>query len=134
VRATLHTVNAAKTVERVVEVFPAGEQGMVRNALASTLRVVISQILFKRTDQRGRCAAVETLVCTPAVANLICEGNTYQIPSALQTGKKFGMKKLDDSIYELLQKRWISPDDAYDGAQDKTRFAPMLKTARDELA
>ena len=133
VLATLHTVNAAKTVERVVEVFPAGEQGMVRNALASTLRVVISQILFKRVDQRGRCAAVETLVCTPAVANLIREGNAYQIPSALQTGKKFGMKTLDDSIYELVQKRWISPDDAYDNAQDKSRFTPMLKTARDEL-
>jgi twitching motility protein PilT len=133
VLGTLHTVTASKTVERVLEVFPSGDQAMIRNSLAATLRVVVSQLLFKRADQPGRCAAFETLVCTSAVVNLIREGNTYQIPSALQTGKKFGMKSLEDSIWELVQKKWITPEEAYEKAFDKPRFAPLLKTPPEEL-
>jgi twitching motility protein PilT len=133
VLGTLHTVNAAKTVERVLEVFPAGEQAMIRNSLSGTLRIVVAQTLFKRMGGRGRCAAYETLVCTPAVANLIREGNTYQIQSALQTGKKFGMKTLDDAIYELVTKRLVSPEEAYEKALEKSRFAQLLKTPPDDL-
>ncbi len=125
--ATLHTLNASKTVDRVIEIFPASQQAQVRSTLADALRAVVSQTLFKRQDVKGRVAALEILICTPAVRNLIREGKTYQIPSALQTGKKFGMQSLDDAIMELLKRTWISPEDAYNNSMEKERFAPFLK-------
>ena len=131
---TLHTSSAPKTIDRVIEVFPAEEQAQIRNSLSSGLRLVVAQNLFKRIDKRGRIAALEILVCTPAVANLIREGKTHQIPSALQTGKKFGMQTLDDAIMEHLVAKRISPEDAYDKGIDKTKFLSFLKTAPDELS
>ncbi len=125
--ATLHTLNAAKTVDRVVEIFPANQQSQVRSTLADSLRAVVSQTLFKRADIKGRVAALEILICTPAVRNLIREAKTYQIPSAMQTGKKYGMQTLDDAILEILQKGWINPDDAYSHAIDKSKFLPFLR-------
>ena len=86
---TLHTTSAAKTIDRVIEVFPAEEQAQVRNGLSTGLKVVVAQNLFKRVDKKGRCAALEILVCTAAVGNLIREGKTVQIPSAIQTGKQY---------------------------------------------
>jgi twitching motility protein PilT len=130
---TLHTTNAAKTIDRVIEVFPAEEQAQVRNGLSTGLKVVVAQNLFKRVDKKGRCAALEILVCTAAVGNLIREGKTVQIPSAIQTGKQFGMQTLDDAIMGVLQKGWISPDEAYDKCIDKNKFRPLLKTQPDEL-
>lgn len=87
---TLHTENAAKTVDRVIEVFPHQEQAQIRNTLSTALRVVVAQNLFKRADQKGRCAALEILVCTSAVANLIRDAKTFQIASVMQTGKEIG--------------------------------------------
>jgi twitching motility protein PilT len=130
---TLHTTSAAKTIDRVIEVFPAEEQAQVRNSLSTGLKVVVAQNLFKRIDKRGRCAALEILVCTAAVGNLIREGKTVQIPSAIQTGKQYGMQTLDDAIMAVLQKGWISPEEAYDKAIDKSKFRPLLKTPPDEL-
>jgi twitching motility protein PilT len=130
---TLHTTSAAKTIDRVIEVFPAEEQAQVRNSLSTGLKVVVAQNLFKRIDKRGRCAALEILVCTAAVGNLIREGKTVQIPSAIQTGKQYGMQTLDDAIMGVLQKGWISAEEAYDKSTDKSKFRPMLKTAPDEL-
>ena len=130
---TLHTTSAAKTIDRVIEVFPAEEQAQVRNGLSTGLKVVVAQNLFKRVDKKGRCAALEILVCTAAVGNLIREGKTVQIPSAIQTGKQFGMVTLDDAIMGVLQKGWISPDEAYDKCIDKSKFRPLLKTPPDEL-
>ena len=130
---TLHTTSAAKTIDRVIEVFPAEEQAQVRNGLSTGLKVVVAQNLFKRVDKKGRCAALEILVCTAAVGNLIREGKTVQIPSAIQTGKQYGMQTLDDAIMGVLQKGWISPDEAYDKCIDKTKFRPLLKTPPDEL-
>jgi twitching motility protein PilT len=130
---TLHTTSAAKTIDRVIEVFPAEEQAQVRNSLSTGLKVVVAQNLFKRIDKRGRCAALEILVCTAAVGNLIREGKTVQIPSAIQTGKQYGMQTLDDAIMAVLQKGWISPDEAYDKCMDKSKFRPLLKTPPDEL-
>ena len=130
---TLHTTSAAKTIDRVIEVFPAEEQAQVRNGLSTGLKVVVAQNLFKRVDKKGRCAALEILVCTAAVGNLIREGKTVQIPSAIQTGKQFGMQTLDDAIMGVLQKGWISPDEAYDKCIDKAKFKPLLKTPPDEL-
>jgi twitching motility protein PilT len=130
---TLHTTSAAKTIDRIIEVFPAEEQAQVRNGLSTGLKVVVAQNLFKRVDKKGRCAALEILVCTAAVGNLIREGKTVQIPSAIQTGKQFGMQTLDDAIMGVLQKGWISPEEAYDKCIDKAKFKPLLKTPPDEL-
>ncbi|MDP2646652.1 MAG: type IV pilus twitching motility protein PilT [Desulfobacterales bacterium] len=125
---TLHTTSAPKTVDRIVEVFPASEQAQIRSTLADGLRAVIAQVLFKRVDTKGRCAAMEILIATPAVRNLIRESKTHQIPSMIQTGKKYGMQLLDDAIMDLYNKGWISPDEAYAKANDKSRFRPFLKT------
>ena len=125
---TLHTTSAAKTVDRVIEVFPASEQQQIRSTLADGLRAVVAQVLFKRVDKKGRCAALEILIANSAVRNLIRESKTFQIPSMIQTGKKYGMQLLDDAVNELLTKGWISPDEAYAKANDKTRFRPFLKT------
>ena len=130
--ATLHTTNAAKTVDRIIEVFPHEEQGQIRSALSTSLKLVVAQTLFKRVDKRGRCAALEIMVVTPAVANLIRENKTFQIPSALQVGKQFGMQTLDDAIMEVLQKKWIGAEEAYNKCIDKAKFKPFLKSAPDE--
>jgi len=124
---TLHTINAMKTVDRVIEIFPASQQGQVRSTLADALRAVISQTLFKRTDKKGRVAALEILICTPAVRNLIREGKTYQLASVMQTGKKYGMQTLDDAIMDLLKSRKISAEDAYIHCSDKANFIKFLK-------
>jgi len=124
---TLHTLNASKTVDRVIEIFPAEQQTQVRSTLADALRAVVSQTLFKRIDVKGRCAALEILLCTPAVRNLIREAKTYQLPSAMQTGKKYGMQTLDDAIMEYVMKKKISAEAAYTHAIDKSKFIPFLK-------
>ena len=124
---TLHTTSAAKTVDRVVEVFPTSQQEQMRNTLADGLRAVVAQNLFKRIDKKGRCAALEIMIATPAVRNLIREGKTFQIPSMIQTGKKYGMQTLDDAIMGFMNKKMISPDDAYAKANDKSKFLPFLK-------
>jgi len=124
---TLHTLNANKTVDRIIEIFPANQQAQVRSTLADALKAVISQTMFKRIDKRGRCVALEILICTPAVRNLIREGKTYQIPSAMQTGKRFGMQTLDDAIADLLNGGFISGEDAYLNAIDKSKFVAYLK-------
>ncbi|MDQ5984808.1 MAG: Twitching mobility protein [Syntrophus sp. SKADARSKE-3] len=125
---TLHTTSAAKTVDRVIEVFPASEQQQIRSTLADGLRAVVAQVLFKRVDKKGRCAALEILIANTAVRNLIRESKTFQIPSMIQTGKKYGMQLLDDAVADLLNKGWIGPDEAYAKANDKQRFRPFLKT------
>jgi twitching motility protein PilT len=125
--STLHTSSAAKTIDRIIEVFPAEEQGQIRSSLADGIRAIISQTLFKRVDRKGRCAALEILIANSAVRNLIRESKTFQIPSMIQTGKKYGMQLLDDAIMDLYNKGWISADDAYSKANDKTKFRPLLK-------
>ncbi|MDH3359791.1 MAG: type IV pilus twitching motility protein PilT [Desulfobulbaceae bacterium] len=125
---TLHTLNAMKTVDRIIEIFPSNQQEQVRSTLADSLKAVVSQNLFKRVDIKGRCAALEILIATPAVRNLIREGKTYQIASSMQTGKKYGMQTLDDAILEVLEKGWISPDDAYINCIEKAKFVTYLKT------
>jgi twitching motility protein PilT len=125
---TLHTSSAAKTIDRVIDVFPSHQQAQIRTTLSESLKGVVAQNLFKRIDKKGRMAVLEILVCTPAVANLVREGKTFQIPSAIQTGKKFGMQSLDDAILDALQSRKISEVDAYDKALVKDRFIQFLKT------
>jgi twitching motility protein PilT len=125
---TLHTTSAAKTVDRIIEVFPSSEQAQIRSTLADGIRAVLAQVLFKRVDKKGRCAALEIMIATPAVRNLIRESKTFQIPSMIQTGKKYGMQLLDDAIMDLYGRGWIGADEAYMKANDKSRFRAMLKT------
>ncbi len=127
--ATVHTTSAAKTVDRIIEVFPAHEQLQIRSTLADGLRAIISQILFKRIDLKGRCVALEILIATPAVRNLVRESKTFQIPSTIQTGRKYGMQLMDDGIMDLYNRGWISADEAYMKCNEKTRFRPFLKYA-----
>jgi len=126
--STLHTTSAAKTVDRIIEVFPPGEQTQIRSTLADGIRAVISQTLLKRIDRPGRVAALEVMIATPAVRNLIREAKTYQLPSMIQTGKKYGMQLLDDAIMDLLNGGIVSADDAYQRSNDKARFRPYLRT------
>jgi len=125
--STLHTSSAYKSVDRVIEVFPSQEQPLIRSTLADGLRAVVAQTLFKRIDRKGRVAALEILIANPAVRNLIREGKTHQIPSMIQTGKKYGMILLDDSIMNLFKKGIISADEAYAKSNEKGRFRAMLK-------
>ena len=126
---TLHTSSAPKTVDRIIEVFPSSEQAQIRSTLSDGLRAVVAQVLFKRADKSGRCAALEILIANPAVRNLIRESKTHQIPSMIQTGKKYGMQLLDDAIMDLVNKGWITGDDAYIKANDKARFRSFCQNA-----
>jgi twitching motility protein PilT len=123
---TLHTQSAAKTVDRIIDVFPANQQEQIRSTLSDSLKAVVAQTLFKRIDVKGRCAALEILICTAACANLIRENKTFQIPSVIQTGRKYGMQSLDNAIEDLLKRGWISADEAYSRCIDKAKFAPYL--------
>jgi twitching motility protein PilT len=117
--ATLHTTSASQTVDRIIEMFPEAQQAQIRSNLADGIRAVVAQTLFKRQDRAGRVAAVEIMIATPAVRNLIRESKTFQIPSAMQTGHKYGMQTLDDSIMTLLEKKIISAEDAYTRSNDR---------------
>jgi len=124
--STLHTINAAKTVDRIIEVFPEDAQAQVRASLAEGLRAVVSQTLFKRIDKPGRVAAQEILMGIPSVRNLIREGKTHQIPSVLQTGREAGMQTLDDEICRLVETRVISPGDGLTQAQNKEKVQAVI--------
>ncbi|MGM0508973.1 MAG: type IV pilus twitching motility protein PilT [Fusobacteriota bacterium] len=109
--ATLHTNDAAQTIDRIVDVFPEVQQAQVRMQLSTVLKGVISQQLIPRVGKKGRALACEILVGTPAISNLIREGKTPQIYSMIETGKRFGMRSMDTSLKELYQKRFISRDE-----------------------
>lgn len=122
---TLHTTTAASTVDRIIDQFPADRQQQVRVMLSESLRGVIAQTLLPKKGG-GRIAALEVLIITPAISNLIREGKTFQIPSAMQTGKSHGMVMLNDSLFDLVKKGIVEPRDAYIKAVDKTNFETML--------
>jgi twitching motility protein PilT len=124
---TLHTQSAAKTVDRIIDVFPAEQQNKIRTTLSESLRGVVSQTLFKRKDKKGRIAAMEILVFTTAIANLVREGKTHQIPGMIQVGKRLGNQTMDDSILDLLKAGKISEEEAYEKCFEKKRFRPFLK-------
>jgi twitching motility protein PilT len=119
---TLHTNNAPKTVDRIIDVFPGDLQDQVRAMLSESLRGVIAQQLLRKKGGAGRVAAHEILVGTPAVGNLIREGKTFQIPSIIQTGKKDGMVQMDQSIMSFLMAGTIDAEEAYAKAMDKNLF------------
>ncbi len=123
---TLHTNNAAKTMDRIISVFPAGEQEGIRNILGDTIRGVVAQQLLPKIGG-GRVAALEILFASPAIGNMIREGKTPQITSAIQTGVKEGMIDMDSSIRKLYNEKKVSARAAYDKAIDKESFKDILQ-------
>jgi twitching motility protein PilT len=109
---TLHTNSAAKTIDRIIDVFPTGQQQQIRSMLAESLRGVVAQTLFARADGAGRVAAYEIMRCTKAISNLIRENKIHQIPSAIQTGQKYGMVLFEKYIEELVKKGKVTKPDA----------------------
>ncbi len=123
---TLHTRGAAQTIDRIVDALPSEGQSQVRHSLADNLKCVLSQELIRVSDGRGRRAAAEILVVTLAVAQLIREGKTFQIPSAITTGKRVGMQLMDQSLLALVRAGEVDPDEAFLKATDKWGFAPFV--------
>jgi len=126
VLSTLHTIGVAKTINRLVDVFPPHQQQQVKIQLAAVLNGVVSQQLLPTADGKSRACATETMVSTTAIQNMIREGKTYQIESALQTGSKYGMKTMDMSLVELYKKKLISYEDALSHAVDKEMLIRLL--------
>ncbi|PCI57917.1 MAG: twitching motility protein PilT, partial [Methylophilaceae bacterium] len=116
---TLHTSSAAKTVDRIVDVFPAAEKEMVRSMLSESLRAVISQTLCKTKDEQGRVAAHEIMIGTPAIRNLIRENKVAQMYSAIQTGQNIGMQTLDQNLQDMVRRNIISIAEARSKAANK---------------
>ncbi|MHC4099590.1 MAG: type IV pilus twitching motility protein PilT, partial [Planctomycetota bacterium] len=108
VLSTLHTVNASQTVERIIDMYPSGQQNQIRSMLGNTLQAVISQTLFSRMDQPGMVPAVEVMLCTPAVRNIIREARTFEIPNVIDTNRQLGMISLDNAIAQLYFNNMIS--------------------------
>jgi len=119
---TLHTNSAPKTVDRIIDAFPKDQQQQIRTMLSESLKGVVAQVLLKRAEGRGRAAALEVLVANSALANLIREGKTHQIPSLMQTGKNQGMRTMDDSLMELLRNGTIAAEEAVRYAMNKELF------------
>jgi len=119
VLGTLHTGNASRTLDRLLDVFPSDQQDQIRIMVSESLRGIISQQLVPRADGQGRVLALETLTNTPAVANVIREAKTYMLPGIIQTGKKQGMQLMDDALADLYNGGLISADEAYARAEQK---------------
>ncbi len=130
---TLHTNNARKTVDRLVDVFPSDQQAQVRTMLAGSLRGVVAQLLCRRADQPGRVAVNEILVATPAVSSVIREGATQKLHDIITGGREFGMQFMDDSIWSKMVAGTIDPLEAYMKAIDKSRFRAALPPEHAEL-
>ncbi len=126
---TLHTNSAPKTVDRIIDVFPADQQAQIRSMLAESLKGVVSQVLMRKKEGRGRVAALEIMVGTSALTNLIRENKIHQIPSLIQTGKKDGMQLLDQHIMDHLMAGTIDASEAYARSHNKQMFLPHLREA-----
>ncbi|HEX9082772.1 MAG TPA: PilT/PilU family type 4a pilus ATPase, partial [Holophagaceae bacterium] len=125
---TLHTSSAIGTIDRIVDQFPSDRQQQIRVMLADALKCVVSQTLLKKIGG-GRIAALETLFISPAIANLIREGKNFQIPSAMQTGRSYGQKLMNDSLVELIKDKKVEPMEAYMKCPDKESFIAACKRA-----
>ncbi len=134
VLGTLHTNNARKTVDRMVDAFPADRQPQARAMLANSLRGVLAQLLLKRSDRPGRIAVNEILISNAAVAAIIREGATHKLQDVIVSGRAQGMQFMDDAIWSLLEKGIVSPHEAFMKAIDKSRFKPFLSPEEEALA
>jgi twitching motility protein PilT len=126
VLGTLHTRGAAQTIDRILDLFPTDSHNQVRHTLADNLKCVLSQDLVRAADGRGRRAAIEILVVTQAVAQLIRDGKSAQIPSAITTGRRFGMQLMDQALLNLVRAGEIDPEEAYLLARDKEQFSSYV--------
>lgn len=131
---TLHTNSARKTIDRLIDVFPATQQSMVRTMLSSSLKGVVAQLLCKRSDKPGRVAVNEILFSNPATASIIREGKTNKLTDVIVAGKSEGMQFMDDAIWDVLVQGKISPEEAYMKAMDKNRFENFLPQDKKDLA
>ncbi|MCI0525991.1 MAG: type IV pilus twitching motility protein PilT [Nitrospira sp.] len=129
---TLHTNSAAKTIDRIIDVFPSDQQEQVRTMLADSLKAVVAQQLVKTKDGKGRCAANEILLGNPALASMIREGKVAQISSLIQTGTREGMQTMDQALMRLIQEDKITPEAAVEKAIDKNIFERMIKKDKSE--
>jgi len=127
VLATLHTSNASRTLDRLLDVFPTEQREQVRVMVSESLRGVISHQLIPRADGTGRVLALEILTNTPAVANVIREAKTYMLPGIIQTGKKQGMRLMDDALIDLYERRLISAEETYARAEQKLMMRQYLE-------
>ncbi|MGD8862282.1 MAG: PilT/PilU family type 4a pilus ATPase [Myxococcales bacterium] len=130
---TLHTNSAIKTIDRLIDMFPTEKQDQIRVGLAEALAGVVSQLLIPTADGRGRVAAVEILMRTTGLPNIIREGNTVQLLNVMQGGKQQGMQTMDDSLERLMKAGMIRPKDAYQRASDKQHFENMLDVPVESL-
>ena len=130
---TLHTNNARKTVDRMVDVFPAARQPQARAMLANSLRGVLAQLLMKKSEGSGRVAVNEILVANAAVSAIIREGATQKLQDVIVSGKGQGMQFMDDAIFALLEKKIVSPHEAFMKAIDKNRFKQFLPAEEEHL-
>ena len=130
---TLHTTTAASTVDRIIDQFPADRQSQIRVMLSESLKGVVAQILCKKIGG-GRVAVREVLLAIPAIANLIREGKTFQIPSMIQTNKKLGMITLNDALMEVVEKKLVEPAEAYMKAADKAGLEGMLRAKQHDMS
>jgi twitching motility protein PilT len=130
---TLHTNNARKTVDRMVDAFPAERQPQARAMLANSLRGVVAQLLLKRVDRPGRIAVNEILIANAAVAAIIREGATQKLQDVIVSGRAQGMRFMDDAVWALLEKGIVSPHEAFMKAIDKNRFKPFLSREEEAL-
>jgi len=122
VMGTLHTNGAAQTVDRIINSFPANKQSHIRTMISTSLRGVVSQQLLPTKHKPGRVAALEVLINTSAVANLIRQGKLDQLETAMQSGGNAGMRTMDAALMELVEKAFVSGSDAYQQANDKSKF------------
>lgn len=127
--STLHTINAAQTIERIVDIYPAGQQNQIRTMLANTLQAVISQTLFRRVDEPGMVPCVEILLCTSAVRNCIRENRIYEIPNIIETSRRLGMMNLDNSIADMYFKGYIDREEAIMRSNSPAKMEKVLGPA-----
>lgn len=123
---TLHTNSASKTIDRLIDVFPADEQPQARLSLADSLAAIVAQLLLPKAGGDGRVAAHEILLKTPALPNLIREGSIPMLVNLMQSGRSEGMQLLDDALFGLVERKVVTPRDAYMKAQDKSRFESLI--------
>src|SRR6476659_5400255 len=124
---TLHTNGAANTIDRLIDAFPAEEQSQIRTTLAESIAGIVSQLLLKTADGKGRCAVNEILLKTPGLANVVREGNTPMITSIIQGGRASGMQLMDDALMALVDQKRITPREAYMKASNKAKFEGMIE-------
>jgi len=132
VLATLHTTSAARTIDRMLDVFPPEQQPQIRAMVAESLRGVITQQLLPTADGKGRILGLEVLVATPAVSNMIRDGKTFQVPQSMQTGTRLGMQLMDDHLLQLVDQCKITHETAIARCSDPTKF-PTLEELRADM-